>query len=215
MIRTPDFEPRLSILIAILFAVLSLPAIGQTDAMPAVENAHFCAWWQARVGPPPKPQGKARTMTQEQRDAVKKEIKEMDETAFSDPDGVADLSDDYVIAAIGCLLNLENDRRASRIGGVTRLDVNQLFGEAPVRLAALYYISYLFTGNYKHAGAIALRGPGAESSESHWEYITSDDAIRKAYASYRRWLEKVKTVGLATARAHSMSPLEGTDLTWY
>jgi hypothetical protein len=133
-----------------------------------------------------------------------------------DPDQVASLTDEQVIAAIGCLLQLENDSRTTVFGGGPRIIyVSQLFGPAPVKLAALLYISYLFTRNLNLFTAVALRGPGAESARSQWLYVTSDGAIAKAYESYRSWYEKVKRIGLARAREQKLDPLEGTGLYWY
>jgi hypothetical protein len=86
---------------------------------------------------------------------------------------------------------------------------------APINLAALYYISYLYTGNWKHGSAIALRGPEVESTDTPGLYATRQEAVHKAYASYRRWYEEVKRVGLPRAREKKLDPLEGTGLSWY
>jgi len=95
------------------------------------------------------------------------------------------------------------------------LGVNQLFAEAPVNLAALYYISYLYTGNMEHSLAIALTGPDAEDKTIHWKYATTQSSIHTAYQAYRLWFAKVKEVGLNQARASKLAPLSGTGLAWY
>jgi hypothetical protein len=127
------------------------------------------------------------------------------------------LSDEVVLAAMSCFLSLENRTEYASVGGPTWAGVSQFFvARVPVNLAALYYISYLYTGNWKHGNAIALRGEGADSYEGSLRlYVTRPDAVRKAYGSYRRWFEKVKQLGLAGAREQKLDPLEGTGLWWY
>jgi hypothetical protein len=79
--------------------------------------------------------------------------------------------------------------------------------QATVELASLYYVSYLFTGNYQHGDGIAL-----------WDrkgVINPPGGVDTAYASYRAWFKKVKSVELAEARKQHLDPLEGTNLYWY
>jgi hypothetical protein len=133
-----------------------------------------------------------------------------------DPYGVSSLTEPEIVAAMGCLLSLEENTHGANFSGATWAGVSQLFAfPTPINLAALYYISYLYTGNWKHGSAIALRGPGADSSDTHGFYVTRQEAVHKAYASYRRWYEEVKRVGLAGARERKLDPLEGTGTWWY
>jgi len=133
----------------------------------------------------------------------------------SDPWGVASLSEADKLQAIECFLTLENDLRPAAFRGAVRLDVSQPFAQPHVNLAALYAISYVYTGHYDHAAAVALRGEGASSTDSSGNYVTKSVAIRKAYSSYRRWFAIVRQLGLAHAQEKGLQPLEGSGLTWY
>jgi hypothetical protein len=119
----------------------------------------------------------------------------------------APLSDEEVLLAMDCLLRNQGNRGNAVISGVTRLSVSQILPRATVDLASLYYVSYLFTGNYQHGDGIALwnRKGG----------INPPGGVETAYASYRAWFKKVKSVGLAEARKQHLDPLEGTGLYWY
>lgn len=207
--------------VAIMFiaALIQRPPLGNAqEPMPAVRGAQYCRWWQAKVGPAVKPK-RANHVKQLPTAEAKGSVREWASAVYAeayDPDQVAALTDEQVIAAIGCLFQLENDNRHTRFGGGPRvIEVSQLFGPAPVNLAALLYISYLFTRNLNLFTAVALRGPGAESDWSQGLYATSDEAISRAYASYHRWYEEVKRTGLARARDQNLNPLEGTGLSWY
>jgi hypothetical protein len=133
----------------------------------------------------------------------------------SDPWGVASLSEAEKLQAIECFLTLENDNGPAAFGGAVRLDVSQTFAQAHVNLAALYAISYVYSGHYDHAAAVALRGQGASTTNSSGNYVTKPAAIRKAYISYRAWFAKVRQLGLARAQEKGIQPLEGSGLTWY
>jgi hypothetical protein len=119
----------------------------------------------------------------------------------------APLSDKEVLLAMDCLLRNQGNRGNAVISGVTRDEVSQMLPQATVELASLYYVSYLFTGNYQHGDGIAL-----------WDrkgVINPPGGVETAYASYRAWFKKVKSVGLAEARKQHLDPLEGTNLYWY
>jgi hypothetical protein len=132
-----------------------------------------------------------------------------------DPWGVASLSEAEKLQAIECFLTLENDLKPAAFGGAVRLDISQTFAPPQVNLAALYAISYVYSGHYDHAGAVALRGDGASTTDSSGNYVTKPAAIRKAYNSYRAWFAKVRQLGLACANEKGLQPLEGSGLTWY
>ena len=186
--------------------------------MPPVGGKHFCEWWQARIGPvtdPNVPQHHPSKKGEAENAGAQSALDEFDTAAPVDPDHVTDLDEATILGAIACLLQLETDTRPANFMGVTWAGVSQIFDWAPMNLAALYYISYLFTSNWKHGNAIALRGPGAEVPESKSKYRTSPWAIYKAYGSYRHWYQQLKAMGLAQAREEKLDPLAGTGLYWY
>ena len=132
-----------------------------------------------------------------------------------DPWGVASLSEAEKLQAIECFLTLENDLGPATFGGAVRLDVSQMFATPHVNLAALYAISYIYSGHYDHAAAVALRGEGASITDSNGNYVTKPAAVHKAFSSYRTWFAKVRQVGLIRANEKGLQPLEGSGLTWY
>jgi hypothetical protein len=192
------------------------------NPVPSLSDPHFCDLWQGRIGvvnpgSSPKPQkSKQPPSRRPSSSPVKPVIQDFASPAPIDPDGVSSLTEPEIVAATGCLLALEEDTHDANFSGATWAGVSELFAfPTPINLAALYYISYLYTGNWKHGNAIALRGPGADASDMHGQYVTRQEAVHKAYASYRRWYEEVKRVGLARAREKKLDPLEGTGLWWY
>ncbi len=84
-----------------------------------------------------------------------------------------------------------------------------------MNLAALYLISYIYTGHYDHAAAIALRGPNAEAKDDSGLYETKPEAIHITYKAYREWYAKVRKIGFAKAYQENLQPLAGTGLYWY
>ncbi len=133
----------------------------------------------------------------------------------SDPWDIASIADVEKLEAMQCLLGAENDSRPAAFSGAVRLDVSQTFAPVQVNLAALYAISYIYTGHYDHAAAVALRGDNASSTDSRGNYVTKARAVRRAYAAYRGWFEKVRQQGLANARNAGLQPLQGSGLSWY
>ena len=120
---------------------------------------------------------------------------------------VSELSDNEVVAAMECLLKNRGKRETARIYGATHFDVSQTLPPATIELASLYYISYLFTGNYQHGDGIAL-----------WDdhgVINPPGSIDHAYDAYKGWFKRVKTLGLVAAKKQHLDPLKGTNLKWY
>ena len=120
---------------------------------------------------------------------------------------VSELSDNEVTTAIGCLLKNRGNRANALIGGATNLMVSALLPQATVELASLYYISYLFTGDYEHGDGIAL-----------WDdhgAINPPGSIDRAYDAYEAWYKRVKLLGIGVARKQHLNPLSGTNLKWY
>jgi len=110
-------------------------------------------------------------------------------------------------AAIACLLALDTDERAARFCGNTRGDANWLApGTCPIRVEALYYVSFIFTRQWGHAVGTALLGPDG--------VMNSEPAVRAAAAAYRKWFEEVRRIGIDEARRRHMTPLAGADVHW-
>ena len=132
-----------------------------------------------------------------------------------DPWGIATLPFAEKMEAIECLLGEDHDLRPAAFGGSVRLEVSQTFAIPTANLAALYAISYIYSGHYDHAAAVALRGDDASFTDSNGNYVTKASAIQKAYKAYRAWFVKVREMGLASAQKSGLQPLEGTGLSWY
>jgi hypothetical protein len=169
-------------------------------------HASSCEQWLERVTQGPK-HAEAKTTPASGSGAIG--------AADPDPWGVASLSEAEKLKAIECLLTAENNAKPAAFSGANRFDISQTFAQARVNLAALYAISYIYSGHYDHAAAVALRGENASSTDPKGNYVTKASAIHKAYAAYRSWFAKVRTVGLANARQANMQPLQGTGLSWY
>jgi hypothetical protein len=122
---------------------------------------------------------------------------------------VNETGDQSVVEAINCFLALEGKHQPSKLQGATNPRVSQTFPPAPVEVAALYYISYLFKQKWDHADAIAL----VESGNIH--EFNPPDGVKRAYEYYRAWFKKVQRVGLAKAREMKLEPLDGKDVRWY
>lgn len=112
-----------------------------------------------------------------------------------------------VIAGIDCLLKLEGNKKEGLFSGATRDNVSQTFPAASVEICALYYASYLFKQDWKHANAIALVGKDGS--------INSDESVKKAFKSYKLWLKKLRQVGLQKAREKKLDPLANSGVRWY
>jgi hypothetical protein len=116
-------------------------------------------------------------------------------------------SDRETMRAMACLLRHRGDKRPARFSGVTRPNVSQILPDATVELASLYYVTYLFSGNWQHADGVALwNRDGA---------INPPGSVDRAYASYIAWFKRVRSMGIAEARKQQLDPLKGTGLHWY
>jgi hypothetical protein len=131
----------------------------------------------------------------------------VDETLSSSQRDVDHTDLENILEAVECLLQMEGNKHPARFSGATQFYVSQLFEPAKADVAALYYISYLYTQNWEHADAIALR--------SNDGAINSAQDIEIAYQSYRRWFAQVKAVGLEKARQMNLQPLKDTNIRWY
>lgn len=216
----PPARSAICTLVAIvLITSLTQRSFGAT-AMPPVGDIHFCVWWQAKVTPSsalaePSPQAAAPREQMPASTGRRASLDKLGMQDVADPDGVRGLDGAVVIAAIGCLLQLDADVRPTSSVGRMWVGAWLRFDTVPTNLAALYYISYLYTRNWKHGTAVALCGPGAQSLRSRPNYATTQSSIHEAYRSYRHWYEQVKDIGIEEARAEKLDPLAGTSLYWY
>jgi len=195
-----------------LFAVM-LACLWPHD-MAYASEAPICGQWLERIVRDSKP-----VPTKEPaptKASVEAEVVALFDSPHQfDPWGVASLTEAEKLNAIQCLLAEEDDLRPGAFSGATRLDVSQLFAPTRANLAALYAISYVYSGRFDHASAIALRGDNASHSDAHHFYVTNPSAVHKAYRAYRIWFSKVRRMGLAGARQAGVQPLGGTGLHWY
>jgi len=117
------------------------------------------------------------------------------------------LTEKEIFKAIECLLKCEGNKHPARFSGAITNYISKILPKASTDIAALYYISILFTGKWDHGDGVAL-----------WDregVINPSGSVQKAYASYRKWFKKVKDLGLDEARRQKLDPLEKTNLHWY
>jgi hypothetical protein len=114
---------------------------------------------------------------------------------------------DNIIVGIECLLALEDNKKRARFSGATRYDVSQLFAPATVDVAALYYVSFLFTQKWDHANAVAIVDKEGR--------INTDESIKEAFQAYREWFKEVKKLGIYKARESGIEPFAGKNIRWY
>ena len=115
-------------------------------------------------------------------------------------------SDDDAPRAIRCLLQLKGQMRPSRFGGATRFDVSEVGAETPIDVAALYYITFIYTRTWAHADAVMIDGPDGVNRRA---------TVKEAFAAFEAWSETVDRIGIAKVRADGLHPLRGTPLHWY
>lgn len=130
--------------------------------------------------------------------------REIDETAAEN-----------VLSGIECLLKLEGRKgRGVRFGA--KPGVSQMVPPASVEVNALYTISELFYGDEDFAHAIALIGdPPKVSGKFDNLVFNSDQDVKRAFVSYRKWFRKVKKMGLDEARRSRLDPLANSGVGWY
>lgn len=117
------------------------------------------------------------------------------------------LSDDVILVAIDCLLQLEGNKNKASFGGALRPEVSSVPQFTPVEVSALYYASYLYYQKFDHADVVALDDGSGEFS--------TQTSITEAYRSYRKWFEEVKKIGLVKAREKKLDPLAHSKVRWY
>ena len=204
---------------------LCVPFLVRAQEVTNISNKDItkcCLYWESRVhgraqvsGRPTHGKGSATTDGSRAASSVSNQALQSQDGPFDDPDRVRELPEQEAIEAIECLLNMEGDLRQSLLVGYTRPQISQFFAPPPSNLAALYYISYIYTQNWLHGGAIALRGCQAATSNPRGEYLTRQEAVAVAYRAYRKWFAEVKRIGLRKAREAGRDPLADTGLEWY
>ncbi len=124
------------------------------------------------------------------------------------PDLTVDLSDSDAMSIFVRLIKNKGRQSNSAILNASLSPLNSQRFETPsVEVASLYYITYIFNGNSDFASAIALQNGD--------DTINSKKAIAIAFRSYKKWLNRVKTIGIAEARRKKLDPLAGSDVRWY
>ncbi|MBK8811942.1 MAG: hypothetical protein IPN69_14595 [Acidobacteria bacterium] len=114
-----------------------------------------------------------------------------------------------VMSGIRCLLTLEGDKSIGPFMGATHFGVSAQLPETTVEICALYRISHLFTGTYKHADGVALVYTDGRPEKN------TDAQAKEAFVSYRKWFQKVEEIGIEKARELKLDPLKGSGLSWY
>lgn len=115
---------------------------------------------------------------------------------------------DQLLDAFRCLLKLKGRKSTSIFSsGTVGLNLSTRFPAPSVEVAALYYISYLYSENWRHADAIVLVDEKGNQNTT--------DSIVKAFDSYESWLKTVKEVGVDEARKRKLDPLSDSGLRWY
>ena len=158
---------------------LSLASAFLTSCTSASQHRSRCEYWQAKVDPSVETRGRQ----------------------FELP------SDAEAADAIECLLQLRGHHEHAAISGATRLDVSQRFPSASVALAALYYVSYIYTTDRRHGDGIAL-------VDSDYQMANAEQ-VDRAFDYVSRWLDDVRREGIARIRKEHRDPLAGSGLEWY
>lgn len=169
-----------------------------TIKVMAQTNMSNCTIWHSKVDP---------NIEIAPSEIVRSQEREAGTYVITPSSPFKDISDADILFGIQCLLALKGSIRESNIAGATRPDTSQIFESATVEVAALYYISYLFTKDWGHAGAAVL-----VDERGAWN---TDESIQKAYNAYQAWFEKVEKLGLKEARDDKLDPLFGTGINWY
>ncbi len=123
------------------------------------------------------------------------------------------LTSEQKIEGIECLLTLESEDGPARFRGATRIVWERSLptpmpkNAPPISIAALYYISYLFTDDWGHGNEIVLYDTKTDKP------ISLQD-IPKAFQLYKQWWQKVKAKGFEEARKLELDPFENSDFRW-
>lgn len=172
-------------------------AFASDDFLMTKASCNSCDKWHSKVDP--------EIAFDEPSKSLEKKEKATDALTISMSAKFSDAQEFFKAAE--CLLKLEGRSKKARIFGATRSDVSQTFDSARIDVAALYYISYIFYERWDHAGAIALL-------DEH-NNLDDDEIVKRAFSSYRKWLAKVRELGLESARRKKLDPLADSGISWY
>lgn len=155
--------------------------------IPSVVNGGQCEYWNSLVDP------KAPQVSVKESERASKDI----------------------MSGIECLLMLEG-RKSQGVRYGQKSFVSQTVPKASVEINALYQISELFYGNDDFAYAVALTAdPPKIVGDLEVEEYNSDEVVKIAFTSYRKWFKEIERIGLETAREKKLDPLAGSGVTWY
>jgi hypothetical protein len=116
------------------------------------------------------------------------------------------LPDDEKLAGVRCLLSVQGNRGRARFGGATAAYVSQIYPEGTTEVAALFYISYIFTERWDHSSGVALRG--------HNGRMNDPKDIALAYKKYRSWYKRVLARGWKKSQELGTLPLANSSVSW-
>ncbi len=123
-----------------------------------------------------------------------------------DLDRPTGFSDEETLVAIECLLALQGEKGEASFWGATHMRSSATSGPCGIEVAALYLISYLYSGNWRHGDVVAL--------ESDNDEIEGNLVVAAAFDAYRDWFAVVKRIGLKHARIDGFHPLDCTGIYW-
>ena len=112
-----------------------------------------------------------------------------------------------LLVAVSCLLKSEGNK------GPSQCDMNMTHNggtDLPpptVEVFALYYISFIFEGDWEYAEGIAL--------EDRRGRINPPGSVHTAYVAYRKWFLKVREIGVEQARKEHLKPLDPSGINWF
>lgn len=192
-------NPALKYKIALLgyIACVCVGVYKSAEGSMLIQDGERCKYWQAKVDPSIKSSIKTAD--------IGKDGSAIDSLLTSKLNEVDDMN---VLEAIECLLKLQGKTSASRYSsGTIGYNISTRFPPPTVEVAALYYISYLYHKEWRHAQAMVLMDSEGKKN--------TQKSIKTAYKAYQVWFEKVKEIGLERARQQNSTPLDGTDVSWY
>jgi len=175
---------KLAILFWVTFLLITCFSSFDGTAQNVMQCCESCKYWQEKIDPSIK---------------LPEETTELNEK-----------DNENVLAAIECLLQMNGRKSQSKFpsGVINVIRYGEMKLPSPtVEVAALYYVSYLYYQNWRHANFMVLWDKEGKKN--------TKESIETAYKAYQSWFEKVKEIGLDKAREQKLDPLNGTDVRWY
>jgi hypothetical protein len=116
--------------------------------------------------------------------------------------------DQDLLVAVRCLLEAEGNKGPSQCNMNMSHNGGTDLPPPTVEIYALYYISYIFEGDWEYAVGIAL--------EDRQGRINPPGSAHAAYVAYQKWFVRVKKMGVAQARREHLKPLDRHgDIDWF